>query len=696
MSMRFARRTICLVALALFLAPAAVHAEDKHDTIVLSPGAAKKLDPLLKKELKADKKSRVIVRGRRGSSPDAAISREGGALGAALGIIDGRVTELTHQKIAKLAEDAGVTQIDLDRPSYALTDQRTKQMSGITTLRSQLGYDGSGVGIAVIDSGVSPTHPDLLYKTSTTLLGSLTYVSSPRVAKFVDFVQSKTTAYDDYGHGTHVAGIIAGTGILTNGNRAGVAPAATIVALKALGATGTGTISSIIAAIDYAVQNRQTYNIRVINLSVGAGVYQSYMTDPLTVACRRAAEAGIVVVAAAGNLGRKADGTPQYRSITAPGNAPWVLTVGAASHMGSVGRFDDTVARFSSRGPTRVDRLAKPDLVASGVGIESLTDAKSHLYATKSNFLLPGLVQVGFMPYMSLSGTSMSAPVVAGTVALMLQANPNLTPNAVKAILQYTAEAKPQYDLLTQGGGFLNARGAVRLAKYFANPAAGLPGGTTDSYETNVVKWSRHITWGNYRVGPGMIRPGRNAWRNDVIWGAARTPDTALVAWGTSCTATDPGCDNVVWGSTDDAFNIVWGASCAAGDPGCDNVVWGSTDDGENVVWGNSCPETNPDCDNVVWGSTGGDNVVWGSDCPADNPDCDNVVWGSSCPETDPNCDNVVWGSSDVDNVIWGFDWRRPSRGSGRAEPVAARKRDLVEASYVAFRQVLAAVKEVL
>ena len=138
--------------------------------------------------------------------------------------------------------------------------------------------------------------------------------------------------------------------------------------------------------------------------------------------------------------------------------------------MGTVDRADDTMAAFSSRGPTAVDYAAKPDLVAPGVGIESLSDPDSAFYTTQSPYLLPGTVPTSYLPYLSLSGTSMAAPVVSGTVALMLQANPALTPNAVKAILQYTAQCPPGYDPLTQGAGFLNAKGAVELARFFAAP----------------------------------------------------------------------------------------------------------------------------------------------------------------------------------------------------------------------------------
>src|SRR5213075_680005 len=115
--------------------------------------------------------------------------------------------------------------------------------------------------------------------------------------------------------------------------------------------------------LDYVVTNKTALNIRIVNLSVATGVYESYLSDPLTLAARQAVRAGIVVVAAAGNNGRGQMGSTQYGGITAPGNAPWVLTVGASSHMGTVDRSDDTIAPFSSRGPTAIDKLPKPDLV---------------------------------------------------------------------------------------------------------------------------------------------------------------------------------------------------------------------------------------------------------------------------------------------------------------------------------------------
>ena len=137
---------------------------------------------------------------------------------------------------------------------------------------------------------------------------------------------------------------------------------------------------------------------------------------------------------------------------------------------------------------------------------------------------LAGSVDTVAAPYISLTGTSMAAPAVAGTVALMLEANPNLTPNLVKAILQYTAERRSRYDIVSQGGGFLNARGAVQLAMELAGerPASNDP-----------TRWSRQILWGNRRVSGGLFTMGANAWSTGVTWGASETPQGDPIVWGT-------------------------------------------------------------------------------------------------------------------------------------------------------------------
>ena len=570
-----------------------------------------------------DQDSDVIIMFNDESAGLALVKAAGGKAGRRLGILNARVARLPNRKLKALANDPRVKAIRPDREVKGFVG-RTAVTVGARAVHQLMGYTGAGIGVAIIDSGVTNWHDDL----------SNGNLQGQRVTHFADFVNGQIEAYDDWGHGTHVAGIVAGNGFDTNGTRSAIAPGANIIALKALNANGTSTISTIIAAIDYAVTNKDALNIRVLNMSLGAGVSESYLTDPLTLAAKRAVDAGIVVVAAAGNLGKAANGLPQYGAIGSPGNAPWVITVGASSTNGTVRRQDDTIAAFSSRGPTMYDFLAKPDLVAPGTGTVSLADPLSAFYVTKAQYLLQGLLETGNAPYLSLSGTSMAAPVVAGSIALMLEANPSLTPNLVKAILQFTAQEYPGYDALTQGTGFLNARGAVRLAEYFrqAQPGSSYP---------SMSGWSRQIFWGNRRVRGGILTPGGTAWGSDVIWGSAGTPSGSNIVWGDNCV--DTSCENVVWGNGDDD-NVVWGNS------GDDNVVWGNSGD-DNVVWGNDCG--GEDCNNVVWGNSGGDNVVWGNaegieNVVWGNSDDDNVVWGNS------DDDNVVWGNSGDDNVVWG------------------------------------------
>jgi serine protease AprX len=546
-----ARRTVLLIVL---FAATAVPA------IAAGHGGDRKLDAALRIRAHEGRgTSRVIVETTDGSAADSLIRLVAGVPGRLLPSLHGQVAEVPNAALDEFADNPGVAAVRLDRPVEG-TMERTGATTGATWARAHLGVDGSGVGVALIDSGVTSWHDDL---------------GSDRVVHFMDFVDFQPLAYDDYGHGTHVAGIIAGNGYDSNGARTGMAPGASLIVLKVLDGDGNGYISNVIAALDYAVQNRARFNIRVVNLSVAAGVYESYETDPLTLAARRAVEAGIVVVTAAGNFGRNAKGQPQYGGVTSPGNAPWVLTVGASTHKGTVTRKDDEVAPFSSRGPSYIDYAAKPDLVAPGVGIESLTDGSSLLFSTHSAARLWGSVDTVTQPYLSLSGTSMSAPVVAGAVALMLQANPALTPNLVKAILQYTAEHRAGYDDLTQGAGFLNARGAVQLAKSFA----GDPNAAAAAKDP--TPWNAHINWGNHRIGGGVLNPTANAWRTDVIWGASTAGNGDHITWGTVCGAD---CDSVIRGAVA-ADNTVWGTSCT--DASCSDVVWSSVAGGDvaEIVW---------------------------------------------------------------------------------------------------------------
>ena len=279
------------------------------------------------------------------------------------------------------------------------------------------GITGKGVGVAVIDSGINGDMPD--FKNAD---------GSSRITANVIANPGATRPGDDVGHGTHVAGIIAGNSLHRDsadparGGYVGIAPEATLVALKTADDAGASTVLDVISALQFVVDHKDELNIRVVNLSVSSDTPSSYLDDPLDAAVEFAWHAGIVVVAAAGNRGDAADAV-QY----APGNDPYVISVGATDEVDTVDPGDDTIAAFSSRGVTQ-DGVAKPDVLAPGARIVAPLAAGSAFQT-----LCPACVVGG--QYLRIGGTSMASPVVAGAAALLLQARPDLNPDQVKALL---------------------------------------------------------------------------------------------------------------------------------------------------------------------------------------------------------------------------------------------------------------------
>src|SRR4051794_21672174 len=238
-----------------------------------------------------------------------------------------------------------------------------------------LGYTGAGIGVAVVDSGINQDDNLGLGKDRAPVYSE----------DFTGLMPKKKSGSkgggmspDWYGHGQHIAGIIASNAKESNCDKCnksfmGIAPNVSLINLKVLDASGEGSDSAVIAAINRAISLKSTYNIRVMNLSLGRPVYESYAQDPLCQAVEAAWKAGIVVVVAAGNDGRdNTYGSDGYGTVNAPGNDPYVITVGAMRSMGTPSRADDLVASYSSKGPSAVDHIVKPDLVAPGNQIISL------------------------------------------------------------------------------------------------------------------------------------------------------------------------------------------------------------------------------------------------------------------------------------------------------------------------------------
>ncbi len=277
------------------------------------------------------------------------------------------VVEMTPSMAEKLAKRADVLSISPDRP-VGLSTELASSAVGAATVRDETRFDGAGVGVAVLDTGVAQ-HPDLT-------------TPENRINGWFDAVNGLPTPYDDHGHGTHVAGLIAGNGASTQNSGhdlRGIAPSATVIGVKVINGKGQGTLSSVIDGLEYCLENRARLNIKVINLSLSGPALESYRTDPLCQVVEECVQAGIVVVCSAGNFGRINPSDPnsgtRYGFVGSPGIDPLVITVGATKSNGTAAVEDDDMATFSSRGPTLVDRLVKPDLVAPGNKIVGLLAA---------------------------------------------------------------------------------------------------------------------------------------------------------------------------------------------------------------------------------------------------------------------------------------------------------------------------------
>lgn len=288
--------------------------------------------------------------------------------------------------IEKLAKNPNVAFISKDHQRTAFLNYSSPTINAPTAWTA--GYSGQGVSVAIIDTGIDGNHPAL----------------SNRVVGWYDAINGQTSPYDDNGHGTHCAGIVGSHDALYKG----VAPECDLIGVKVLNAQGSGYDSDIIAGMEWAVLN----GADIISMSLGAKAFTDPANDPLCVACVDCWNEGVVVVVAAGNSG------PRPRSIDSPGIDPTIITVAAADDKNTIEWADDDIARFSSVGPTRYGDL-KPDIAAPGVGIQSC-DANS-------------------TGWVSLSGTSMATPHVAGAIALILEAHPTYTPGEIKDLLMTTA-----------------------------------------------------------------------------------------------------------------------------------------------------------------------------------------------------------------------------------------------------------------
>src|SRR6266704_1598711 len=508
---------------------------------------------------------------------DQKVQNKGGVLKTKLDFIKGAHYSVPVESLDALADDPDVVYISPDRRLNGSLNNTAAAVNANVAWQS--GFDGTGVGVAVIDSGIS-LHADL-YSSN----------NKNRIIYNQDFVGGGTNDY--YGHGEHVAGVIAGSGKDSNYSTSsgylrtfkGIAPNANLINLRVLDQNGQGTDSGVISAIQQAINLQSKYHIRVMNLSLGRQVFESYKQDPLCQAVEAAWKAGIVVVAAAGNYGRdNSMGTGGYATITSPGNDPYVITVGAMKTAGSPLRSNSLSTSYSSKGPTLLDHVVKPDIVAPGNRVVSLygppflnpiPGGSYYVYEALPQQYPQNLVLFNYYQqpifgssvsssYYFLSGTSMATPVVSGAAALLIQSQPKITPDQVKARLMKTAyKAFPvsstvvdpltgvtyvsEYDIFTVGAGYLDV-GAALASSDLATGNALSPTAVYDSTQNAVY----------------LVNAAGSTWDSSVLWGTSVVWGTNVFVNGTSVV----GGGSVCWGtSTDAGFSVVWGTS----------VLWGTS-----------------------------------------------------------------------------------------------------------------------
>lgn len=381
--------------------------------------------------------------------------------------------------------------------------------TGAKQLRTEFpALTGAGVTVAVVDSGMN-NHVDLLSPG-----GGSRILAAEKFGSLLD-------PFDAYGHGTHVAGIIAGTGAASNGSRAGMAPGANLINLRVSDQYGMSYTSDVVYALEWIYNHRAAYNIRVVNLSLNSIVPESYNTSPLDAAIEILWFNGIVVVVSAGNTGSDLGPSTLYP----PANDPFVITVGATEDLSTVTRADDTVALYSVYGTTE-DGFSKPDLVAPGRNVVSLLASTS----ATAYYMYP-LHQVNDF-YFRMNGTSMSAPMVSGAVALLLQDEPNLTPDQVKFRLKATAGQNwTGYEAAKAGAGYLDAYAAV-LGSTSESANTGILASQMLSTGTDPITWGS-VGWNS--VGWNTVGWNSVGW-NTVGWNTVgwNTVGWNTVGWNTS------------------------------------------------------------------------------------------------------------------------------------------------------------------
>jgi len=450
-----------------------------------------------------------------------------------------REVRIRKDRIHRLRQMPNVREVVVDRPlmMMSLASREAANEPGYGSIND--GFSGAGVTVAVVDSGVA-AHEDL---PADMLQFDFTGGAYPQPVIVNGQLAAGSTSdplYDGWGHGTHVAGIIAGDGNGSSGSFRGVAPDARIISLRVLDDLGAGMTSDLIAALDWTLAYKDALGIDVVNMSLGKGVDESVVSDPLALAAQTLWESGVVVIAAAGNYGHSGNYT-----VLSPGNSPHVITVGSVTDAGTgTDMSDDFVSSFSSRGPTGIDTYMKPDLLAPGNKVVAAIPGSSGLRTLLSSRVVNCSGDCSD-DYLQMSGTSMATPMVAGAVARMLEKDSSLSPDTVKARLMSSAY-KIVGDPVDVGAGVLDIDAAMYAT------------GTATS-----------------ALSPKMII--------DTVNGSISIQDPAAV-WGGSMTwnASDLYAAGYLWGDDVGASGYLW----ADGDLTASGYLWGDDVGASGYLWG--------------------------------------------------------------------------------------------------------------
>ncbi len=524
-----------------------------------------------------------------------AIGSAGGTVDRQFQIISAVEGHVPASAVTSLAANSAVSRVSLNAPIVSVGSAvQTKALA--TTYPISVGaqdawskgFDGAGVGVAVVDTGVTGSDD---FVGNAAALGSGTTGGGNRDIATVAVNASAATASDGFGHGTHIAGTIAGDGSLLAGKYIGIAPGANLANVKVSDDTGAASLGDVIAGMEFVYSNAAAYNIRVVNLSLNTSVAQSYKTDPLCAAAEALWFHGIFVVAATGNGGNAADAVGYC-----PGNDPFVMTVGSIDDRGTSSYGDDVPASWSSFGTTQ-DGFAKPDLLTPGVGIISDMDSQSLLYQQH-----PANVVDRY--YFSMSGTSMSAGVMSGVAALVLQRHPDWEPGQLKCTLlgkSRSLAGKNSMFRVPRAGDTSNQ----------SKPSCNSDTGIAPSAGFGKIMKAAYIAGALDQKSPGAVSADLNVdlsalgLPNSV---SDTTFDLSLVDWS-----------SIKWDA------IKW-----------DSIKW------DSIKW-----------DSIKWDSIKWDSIKWDSITP-DGVDFNSIKW-DSIKWSAIKWDSIKWDSIKWDSIKWDF-----------------------------------------